>query len=977
MRSLIGVCLVVVGILSAAQGLWGEESAAATDGERGLKGQIALLQFELGLHERDVSRDDVRAAHLLLHAGLNAYAAGDEQLAIDAGHAAQEALGAIDFTLQHSGEVTGVSLSPNEELLCSWSRKEKTIHIWSLVTTELVASLKVDRPIGSVEFHPTERLVLIKAFDKAMFWWIDKPEAYDEFSVKRDPKMSSVAGGFFTGKGTEAIISGARSGPWTWKPGSQPILVAEDDLEAMYFPYRIEHQRVVRPTAPFVRVTKESATIWDTEKRQLIQEFLFTEPLLQAIYSHDRQELITWSRKGEHFALMQSWTVGRREPQHDFQVSSEPRGVESDNQGRYFVTWHQNGRPSEALERQLDIWSWSERKVVATLEHENAVVGAMFDPSGQYLASWGDSGEFKVWSIGNPQEIARDGQGRIAELRVRATVRGNVERAFFHPNNDIVSADCGSKGIETFQIGTRRIYGPPYSKELSDSSRPVRTLHGPMLAALFTADGKRIVTYGDGRLIRVWNASLRAPNVVMPLKNSQQTPARFHSFLAGNRLLTAGDSNFTSLALWSMDEKKKLWEITGSDRLSVVAHSPRGSQLIIRRSKVNRINEPAANPKDSQVRIELHSTDRADSLVKQDHWEDVSGHWLFIDEQRFLSWHGTEVGLFQVGTEEPIRIWKTTEKFGQVAVSGDLQSIVVTTRGKFDYEGSVLIYRLDAPDPIFELKSEGRFQGVTLLPSKDGFLITYGADKDTPVPAHLIHFDRSRPQVTFHDMTKIGHNGLHFDDQLNLMLTAHSDSRRAWLWSAKTGKQLYQFHRRDPKTSGFEENDIMHFIVDPQGRFLISSGGAPISGSGDLEKIWILSDLPSEGEWFPRFQKHGQTSEIGTPSLFRFEMRKDGTFFGLVNDSYVLRSYLRPDRILRRVESIYDFASNTHKAHIHPETGYIYGITSTSDLVEWPVQTWMTADFQRELADLERRSQQRLDPGTMELKVIPISPLAQ
>jgi WD40 repeat protein len=920
---------------------------------------LSRSQFELGVVARDAEHDPIKAAHYFLHAGLNAAAADDQQLAIDASHAAQDVVGAVDFSFPHQAPVGGAAVSPGGGLLCSWSYEGRSVHIWSLETGAHVRSLELPTGVGWVRFHPRRHLLLIGAYNAVVIWPFDRDEPANQFDPNAGTRTGSVPWARFHPDG-ESVVASEGKVRLRWTPGSTPEKLTDSFSQVLLeSPFRRQGDTAGTPRL-VAQVVGQQVRVWDLQTGKSIRSVHCNGPVLQTLVNPHSRELLTWHGTLRQ-STMQIWSLdaAELEPLHGDNAWSAPGRVVLSPTGRHAASWgeappnlRQYGR--RITSKSLDVWSCAERRFIGRVTLDSLIRDARFDPSGEYLVAWSDDGTVSLWSLR---------EGKIQRL-IQWPFNSRVESIVFHPTEPQVLVVTTEHIAQLFAISDHlNSWGIPRE------STPLRQFPGSVRDAVFTANGGRLITWGAGRVVRVWNLNHGVPRPLVRTTTSiGSTP--IVRWLNGDRFVAGGYPG-QPLCVWSLKESEALWQSPMDSHCYLHSASSNGEHLIVRRTKRP---TPSARPRrerpvpedlpEPRPRIEqyceLWSIHEAEPLKTWPVEDGIRGRlgFRFLDDQRYLAWQKHDLRLEEPGRNEPLRQWKVSRWFSDVVPFSDGRRLLVTTNTNRYDEGEILVLSFDGDEPLLRVTAERDFLRARLLPDESGMLVWHKSRRPVghgPAFARLHYFDAQRPTVTIENFQPRDLEAVDFDRQCRFIVGSRFDSRLAWLWSAETGKLLHKFHRRGAEQSGFDEHYITFVKIDPQARFAVTLGGTSPRMSGNSKpsmKFWSLKD----------FQP---IADFTVPNGSVVAVRDDGTVVWNTGQEVWLLSPSGHPAPLRRLRTSY----GVKQCLQHPKTGAIYAVNRLGEIFDWTLTTWRTDELKRELQQLERRTAQVLDSRSGQLRL--------
>ncbi len=399
------------------------ESSAASDGpalqseQRDALRQLAWSQFHRGVTARDSEHDSVKAAHCFMHAGLNAAAAGERQLTIDASHAAQDVVSAVEFSLPHQAVASGIAVSPSEDLLCSWSYEGRSVHVWSLRTGEHVRSLALPAGVGWASFHPAKRRILIGAWNLVVVWPFDLDEPAGQFNPLEGTRRGTIPDAVFHPDGEFVIASGDKV-VWQWKLGSQPEVVTDPLSKALLG--SVSRRLRTRSGVPALvtHVDAQRARVWDSRHGIQLRTVGCNGPILQTLLNPRTRQLLTWHGTPNQ-STTQVWSLDADQtgPVHGSDRWKAPGRAVLSPDGKFVAAWGEGAQVFVGYSKDsnrpivlkkssevVKIWSASGLRRMATLTHNSPVTAVQIDPTSEKLATAAPDGTISLWSLKSVEE---------------------------------------------------------------------------------------------------------------------------------------------------------------------------------------------------------------------------------------------------------------------------------------------------------------------------------------------------------------------------------------------------------------------------------------------------------------------------------------------------------------------------------------------------------------------------------------------
>jgi WD40 repeat protein len=346
-------------------------------------------------------------------------------------------------------------------------------------------------------------------------------------------------------------------------------------------------------------------TIWDAEsghkKTSLsthyagsIQTFAFSADGQDLATSGDDGEVTLWNAR----TLTELWQLPRE--------SGSPREPVTG------LSFSVTGELATSTAGGAATWSveqgHSKRRFPAkpSVGQEPAVLNVAFSPTGEYLATAGESGSVKIWA-------ARTG----AQISTIPTGRRKVERAVFTPPGDLLLATVSQQGRQValwrlpVPIVALSEPGPPFLRFAfrADDSLLVESgtqgwemlwnkeaplpkaaeklswcSHFPRGAEMsFSSDGSRVACCGtgpDGEMLEVWSTDSKAPRLFFKQRVTSVGPVELSR--DGTRLLALRTTRNEG-DIWDVDARRRLSALPdmGGKILTAVALAPDGRSIAI------------------------------------------------------------------------------------------------------------------------------------------------------------------------------------------------------------------------------------------------------------------------------------------------------------------------------------------------------------------------------------------------------------
>ena len=409
--------------------------------------------------------------------------------------------------------------------------------------------------------------------------------------------------------------------------------------------------------------------------------------------------------------------------------------------------------------------------------------------------------KYTAWQTAESEfEIRRVGNGeKVAALNVQ----GRLRDIFFSPDNGLLCAIGGS--------GMARVWNLPSGKEQC-------AFHARFYNGTFSSDGKRIVTFGQGRVVQIWDAvsgrELRA-------HKGHGDIARAAIFSPDDKWVAIGSGGPSGgLKLWRSDHGRE--RLKNTSWVWGAALSPDGKRMAI--AGDNWI----ASVRDIESGAELHTL--------RGHFNSLFGIDFSPDGDRIATASRDETArIWNANTGEELHTLRGhTQEVRTLAFSPDGQRIAT---GSFD--GLTKIWDATNGQELLNLKGH-TYLVVSLAwhPTKER-IATSGFDGtariwDTTHGAEILNLEGHSGRI----------NAIAFSLDGTLIVTG-GDDRTIRLWDSESGKEMSSMSSKGP---------IVSVAFSPDGKRLVTiySEQAEHFGSPSIE-IWELES----GRELLRMKSHG------------------------------------------------------------------------------------------------------------------------
>jgi WD40 repeat protein/beta-lactamase regulating signal transducer with metallopeptidase domain len=800
----------------------------------------------------------------------------------------------------HTSAVLAVSFSPDGKYVAT-AAQGSSLRFWDPVTGEQVLTIEPTHPQGatwSIAFTPDSKEVITGSADRtAKVWTIATQKERATFlprSQQPDNNFPVLAVAWSSDRKKIAVAGEDRTVRVMDAATGDVLFMLEGHTDVVHGVAFSPDSRMIA-TAGFDRTVR----LWNAATGQ--ERFTLKGHgnwAYHVAFSPDGQTLASCS----YDKTIRLW---------DVTTGLEMKVLKGHRASVRGVAWSPDGKTlaSAGGDKLIKIWDVARGEEKATLKgHEGAVRSVAFHPDGKTLASGGEDNTVRIWDVAaakqlasietqdNVTAVAYSPRGRTlvsaamdVTMRVHDPLTGAV-RGQMRGHGDVVTCVAFSSDSQTLLTGSldrtiRRWQGtvPPPTPRASYQDWTTQAWF-----ALFSPDGKRLVTGGDGG-----NLSLRTVDLSrrVPILQDRTGTLYTVAFRRDGKMMATGGNDRT-VRLWELPSGKLLRTLAnrpipmdGGEEQPLpiwsVAFSPDGKLLASSSGTFGQKDQPGRiKVWDVNTGEELFAlaTDKHESLIVSVAFS-PDGKWLAS-----AGWEGV-VNIWKVdgfthvttlkANAKPVRSLAFHPKNGLLAAAG--------------FDGTIRLYDSATWKETGKFTTDGPLINAISF-STDGKRLAAVYNKQTgpddnpldgkdPAPGAVVWDFESKKEIVklSKDIRgKMLSGALSPDGKL--LATgggASNDYGSVQLWDVETGKEL-------AKLAG-PRNWVEGIAFSPDGTLLASSGATPpqprrdpnapqpVPGSGSMATSAPVNDVTfwDIAEERARVRLEGHTKSVAHASFSR------------------------------------------------------------------------------------------------------------
>ncbi|HEX7331651.1 MAG TPA: TIR domain-containing protein, partial [Pyrinomonadaceae bacterium] len=369
-----------------------------------------------------------------------------------------------EIPLKHLSDVKSARFSPDARQVATVDARDRAT-IWNLETKEIVASvkaaeiaerilasLKKESAVKSVEFSPDIKRILIVDYYRVIIVWDIETQEVVVAPLEQKEEINSVK---FSPDSKQLVIASADKTARVLVLASQKLIPLEHQSPVLSAEFSPDSQRVLTITAD------RRTNVWDLKTQKLVTSVQHDDDINSAKFSFDGEQIVTAS-EDKTAKVVDVKTGNVLATLHH---GSFVKLAEFSPDGKQLVT--------ASHDKKVRLWN-IEREIIASLSHSGPVISTRFKFSNAsrriLTASW------------DKTAVVLDMRRGILPLDHEDRVR----TAEFSPNGEWV-VTCSAKFARVWDLGTKKVI---HTVQHSDTC----------FDAEFSPNGEQIVTASrDGR----------------------------------------------------------------------------------------------------------------------------------------------------------------------------------------------------------------------------------------------------------------------------------------------------------------------------------------------------------------------------------------------------------------------------------------------------------------------------------------------
>jgi WD40 repeat protein len=472
----------------------------------------------------------------------------------------------------HTASVQAVALSPHGELLAS-AGDDATVRVWNPGNGQQIELFGAHAgPVASLAFHPNGRQLLSASTDGSLKLW-----QLPGIAPKLYPHTDAVTCAVLSADGSRLVTGCADKVVRLWKlaEGQMERTFAGNTLAVLSVALSADGTQVAAGGAD------KSLILWTTTDAKEVKKFANLPAAVQAVAFSPDGKLLAAGLADSSLHVF------------DLTKGEETRVLSGHKGAVTAVVFTPRGDVlvSASVDKTIQLWNVADGSVKAKLEHGSAVQGLALTRDGTKLASGGVDKAIKLWSlregklaaiVNTPAEVRSlsfnaDGTQLAvgsADNKVRVyDAQGHLREFFTH--------DAAVQAV-TFHPDGQHVFSTSADKTARQwTTALVWQAHqaGPIHQAVFSPNGDRVITGGDDKRIKVWNAANGQELKEFAAHDGPITGVGINA--DGTRIVSAGADK--TVKVWKLEAKPEDKPILFSlpSAASAVTISPNGQRLAV------------------------------------------------------------------------------------------------------------------------------------------------------------------------------------------------------------------------------------------------------------------------------------------------------------------------------------------------------------------------------------------------------------